>query len=118
MRKEFLPYILIMAVGVFISSVSQVLLKKAASKEYKNHFLEYLNIRVIIAYALFFCATLLSVFAYKVLPLSMGPIIESTGYIYVAIFGVTIFNEKLSKKKIMSLVLIVVGIVIYALSAG
>ena len=40
---------------------------------------------------------------------------EATGYLYVTIFGVTIFHEKMNPKKIAALVMIVVGILVYAL---
>ena len=67
--------------GVFISGMSQVLLKKSAGRQYSSAIREYLNPFVIVAYALFFGATLLSVYAYKGIPLSMGPILDATGYI-------------------------------------
>ena len=102
-------------VGVFISAVSQVMLKKAAMKKYESPVQEYLNPLVIAAYALFVATTLMTILAYRVVPLSMGPILEATGYIYVTFFGVVIFGEKLNKKKVVALALIVLGIVIYSL---
>ena len=76
---------------------------------------EYLNPLVIFAYVLFVVTTFLSIFAYRVIPLSIGPILEATGYIYVTIFGVTIFKEKINRKKILALVLIIGGISVYGL---
>ena len=69
---------------------------------------------VISAYTIFVLATFLSVFAYKVVPLSMGPILEATSYIYITIFGVTIFKEKLTKRKVIALITIIAGIVVYS----
>ena len=115
MSKELLLYAALILIGTFISSVAQVLLKKAAQKEYASFWQEYLNPPVIIAYAIFFAASLLTIFAYRVVPLSMGPILEATGYIYVTIFGVMIFHEKLLPPKLLALGLIVAGIVVYAL---
>ncbi|MDO4188711.1 MAG: multidrug ABC transporter [Lachnospiraceae bacterium] len=114
MNKLLLIYAAIMMFGTFISAVSQVILKKAAGKEYENKIREYLNAPVIIAYSIFIMATFLSVFAYKVVPLSMGPILEATSYIYITIFGVTIFKEKLSFRRVIALSLIIVGIVVYS----
>ena len=102
--------------GVFISAVSQVLLKKSEMKERKSRIQEYLNPLVITAYTIFFLATVLPIFSYRVVPLSLGPILEATSYLYVTAFGVLIFKEKLSARKISALVLIVVGITIYSLS--
>ena len=102
-------------VGVFVSAVSQVMLKKAAMKKYESPIREYLNPLVIAAYVLFVATTLMTILAYRVVPLSMGPILEATGYIYVTFFGVVIFGEKLNKKKIVALALIISGIVVYSL---
>ena len=101
--------------AVFISSLSQVLLKKAAGREYKNPLAQYLNPLVILAYTVFVGATLLCMLAYKEIPLSLGPVLEATSYLYVTFFGVTIFGEKLGRQKVLALALILAGIGIYAM---
>ena len=114
MTRETLLYAGILLIGVFISAISQVMLKKAALKHYESKIQEYLNPLVVIAYVLFVGTTLLSILAYRVIPLSMGPVLEATGYIYVTVFGVTLFKEKLNWQKILALVLIIGGIAVYA----
>ena len=114
MNRQMIPYAALMLVGTFISAVAQVLLKKEAQVRHGSVIEEYLNPRVIIAYIIFFGATFLSIFAYRVVPLSMGPILEATGYIWVTIFGVTIFKERMNKTKIIALGLIIAGIVVYS----
>ena len=113
MDKTVFIYSCFILLGTFISSVSQVMLKIAAKRSYPSKIKEYLNFTVITAYGIFFLATLCSVFAYKVVPLSLGPILEATSYIYVTVFGVTIFKEKINMRKIIALLLIITGIVIY-----
>lgn len=108
-------YVGIYLAGVFVSAISQVILKKAAMKRYDNPVREYLNPLVVIAYALFVVTTLMTILAYRVVPLSMGPILEATGYIYVAFFGVVVFGETLNKGKIVALGLILSGIAIYSM---
>lgn len=115
MNSEVLLYSLLLLAGVFISAVSQVLLKKEAGKEHSSLIGEYLNPAVITAYAMFFVSTLLSVFAYRGIPLSMGPVLEATSYIYVTFFGVKIFREKINKKKVLALLMIIGGIAVYSL---
>ncbi len=110
-----MKYILIYLCSVFIASVSQILLKISSGKKYDSVIQEYLNPGVIIAYGLFFGTTLISVFAYKGLPLSMGPILEATGYIWVAILSYIILKERISAKKIIGLAIIFAGIVVYSL---
>lgn len=89
----------LLLLGVFLSAISQVMLKKAALKQYPNKIREYLNPLVILAYTIFIGTTFLSIRAYKGIPLSMGPVLEATSYIYVTVFGLTIFKEKLNLKK-------------------
>lgn len=115
MNKTTIMYACILLAGVFISAISQVMLKKAAMKKYDSPLKEYLNPLVIIAYIMFVGTTFLSIIAYKGIPLSMGPILEATSYIYVTFFGVKIFKEKLNSKKLIALGLIICGIIVYAL---
>ena len=96
MSQAQLPYVLLYLCSTFLSAVSQVLLKKAALREHKSVLAEYTDWRVILGYALFVGCTLLTMLAYKGVPLNVGPVLEATGYIYVTIFGVTIFHEKMN----------------------
>lgn len=57
----------------------------------------------------------MTILAYKVVPLSMGAILEATAYLYITFFGVTIFKEKLGRDKAIALLLIVGGIIVYSL---
>ncbi len=73
--------------------------EKAALREHKSVLAEYTDWRVILGYGLFVGCTLLTMLAYKGVPLNVGPVLEATGYIYVTIFGVTIFHEKMNPRK-------------------
>lgn len=108
-------YIGLMLFGVGISSFSQVLLKKAANRRYANKMKEYLNIRVITAYLLFFLASICTILAYREVPLSMGPILESSSYVFVTIFSFIFFNERIGKSKLTGLFLIVLGILVFSI---
>ena len=114
MNEKRLLFAFILLFGVFISSLSQVFLKKSSEKQYESQIKEYLNPLVISAYAIFFIATFLTIIAYKEIPISMGPVLEATSYIYVTIFGVTIFKEKMNVKKVVALLLIIVGICVFS----
>lgn len=106
-------YILLFLFSVFISSISQVILKKSALRKYDSKIKEYLNFNVIFAYALFFCCSFLSIYAYKKVPLSMGPVLEASAYIYIAVLSWFFFKEKLTIKKLFGNLLIIVGILIF-----
>ena len=108
-------HVFIYVFSVLISSVSQIMLKSSADKKYDNPIKEYLNPRVIIAYGIFFIASLATVYAYKGIPLSTGPILETTGYLWVALLGYFILKERISRRKIAGLIIVVAGIVISCL---
>lgn len=110
-----MKYIILFLSAVFISSVSQIMLKKSANKTYESKLKEYMNPWVIIAYGLFFGATLVTVIAYKYIPLSLGPILESAGYFFVTILGMFFLKEKVGKKKALGLFIILAGIIVFNL---
>lgn len=113
--SELGVYSCIMVGGTLISSFSQIMLKKSSQKTYSSKIKEYLNPLVIIAYGLFFGCTLMSLYALKVVPLSMSPILEASGYIFVAVLSYIFFKEKLTKRQLLGMALIIIGIVVYTL---
>ncbi len=110
-----IKYMIVYICSVFIASVSQIILKTSSGRQYESFIREYLNPRVIIAYALFFGTTFVSLYAYKGLPLSMGPILEATGYIWVALLSFLVLKEKITPKKLLGLIVIIAGIVVYSI---
>ncbi len=109
-----IEYICFFVLAVFASSISQVLMKKSASRKYNNIAKEYLNFLVIFAYGLLLISTFLSLYAYKVIPLSMGPILEATGYLWVALLSWGILGERIKRRKKIGLIIIFIGILIYS----
>ncbi len=114
---ELIIYSGILLLGVFISAISQVILKKESMKSHDSISKDYLNVNVIIAYILFIGTTLLSIVAYKVVPLSMGPVLEATSYLWITIFGVFIFKETITRRRVLALVLVLCGIVLFSVFA-
>ncbi len=110
-----IKYVCIFLFSVFISSVSQIILKSSANETHESGLKEYLNAKVIIAYIIFFTSSLLTVLAYKKVPLSMGPILEATGYIWVSVLGYFILKEHIGKKKFAGLALIVIGVIVFSM---
>lgn len=106
-------YIMLFIGSVFISSASQILLKRSADVKYESKIQEYLNPRVIIAYGIFFSASLITIIAYRGVPLSLGPVLEASGYVFVTILGRIFLHEKVSRRKLLGLFLILIGIVVF-----
>lgn len=111
MTRQIL-FIIIFLSSVFVASISQVLLKRSANKDHLNIIKQYLNLQVIAAYVLFFISTIITVVAYRYVPLSYGPILESTGYIFIAVLGRVILGEKIGKKRVFGMMIIVLGIIL------
>ena len=112
--SELMLYSGIMLISILISSVSQIMLKKSAQKKYPSKIKEYLNPMVIIAYGLFFGCTLITMYSFKVVPLGMAPVLESAGYIFVAVLSFIFLKEKLTKRQLLGMALIIIGIVVYS----
>lgn len=104
--------VVIFIISVCIASTSQLLLKKSANQEKKTKWQEYINAYVIVAYLLLFVSTMLTMLAYKNLNLSMGVVIESISYIIIAIASYFLFKEKITKNKVVGIVMIITGIII------
>lgn len=101
--------------SVIISNISQVLLKKSAQKKYASFIKEYLNPYVISAYTIFLFATFTTIYAYKGIPLSLGAVLDSSGYIFISILGMLFLGEKITWKKAISLCVIVTGIIAFSI---
>ena len=114
MNSEVILYSAIYLLGVIVSSFSQILLKKSANREETSFIKQYLNVRVIVAYGMFFGATLLSIFAYKVISLTLGAILGTLEYGLVAILGHFLLKENLRARQIFGILVIIAGIIIYS----
>ena len=109
-------YIIIWIISVFISSVAQIMLKVEANKEkHESRLKEYLNPMVVGSYAIFFLSTFLTMYALKYVPLTYSPIIEPLSYIFVPVIGVMVLKEKISKRRILGIAIMFVGIAVFSM---
>ena len=88
-----LPYLLLMFLGTFFSAISQVLLKQSAGKTYKSVIYEYLNWRVIVAYGISFSTLLLNTYAFTVVDMKYGAVIDTFSYVFVMVLSWLILKE-------------------------
>lgn len=108
-------YGLMLMLSVLVASFSQILLKKSALKTYDSFIREYLNVHVIVGYGLLVLSTLLTIYGFSGLDYKNGPIIEALGYLFVMILGRLFLGERITKKKILGNLCIILGIVIFYL---
>ena len=105
----------LMFAGTFFTAISQILLKQSAQKTYRHPIYEYLNWRVIVAYAIFFGVLLLNTYAYSQVDLKYGPVIDSFAYVFILILSWLILKEKISRGKLIGNMIIIAGILIYTM---
>lgn len=102
-------------IALFISAVSQILLKLSARKTYGSAWREYINPLVITAYGMYVATTILSVFALRFIPLTLRAALGTSGQIIVPVMSYLILHEKISKRKFLGMCVIVIGIIIFAM---
>lgn len=108
-------YWIVLFLAVVISSASQMLLKKGATKKYDSFLREYLNPWVISGYALMIASTLCIIYAYRGVAYKNGAIVESLGYILIMVLSRIIFREKITKKKLAGNLIILAGVLVFYL---
>jgi 2-isopropylmalate synthase len=72
----------------------------------------YLNAPVILAYGLFFGCMLLNVVALRTLDLTIASVLEASSYIYVMALSFFFLKEKISLRRLIGNIVIIVGIVL------
>ena len=87
----------------------------ALIRKHKKLLAEYLNPFTMFAYTTFIAATFLTIFSYKVVPLTVAPILGATEYFFIAALSRILLKEKVNLKKAAGLLIIVVGILVYSI---
>ncbi|MGN0551670.1 MAG: EamA family transporter [Acutalibacteraceae bacterium] len=108
-------YYFFILITAFASAVSQILLNISSKKEYPSKIREYLNPWVITSYAILAATLIANIYIMKFIPLKIAHAIAATTYIFVAIMSRIIFKEKIGKKKLAGLLLIIGGVAIFSL---
>lgn len=104
---------ILLVLSVVVASLSQILLKKSASKTYSSVLREYLNPYVIIGYGMMVVSTLLTVGGYAGLEYKNGAVVESLGFVLVMLLSRFFFGEKITRKKLIGNALILLGIFVF-----
>jgi len=108
-------YWIMIFTAVVIVAFSQVILKKASSEEHKSFLAEYLNVKVIVGYSMMVASTLLTVLALSRIEYKNAPIIESLGYVLVLFLSRLFLKEKLTRRKVIGNLIILVGVLVFYL---
>ena len=107
-------YYLLVLLGVFACSASQLLLKKSADEKHPSAISMILNWKVMLSYAVMFITLIINIFAMKNgVQLKDIPILEATGYMFVPILSMLFLSEKIKTYNILAIGLIFIGIITF-----
>ena len=115
MTTEMLIGISLVLCSNAVAAISQILLKKAAKRTYPVWWRSYINPFVITAYAMFVMTTVFSVIALKFIPLSLSAAFAASGQIFVPVLSRLFLGEKIYRKRLIGMLTIVIGIIIFSL---
>lgn len=101
--------------SMILTCVSQILLKYSTTKKHESLLSVYLNLYVISSYIMLGISILVGVVVYTEMDYKYGPVFMSLNYCIIMIASRVIFNEKITRNKMIGNILIVVGVIIFAL---
>ena len=111
-------YLLLAIFGTFIASISQILLKQGAIRtKSKTILLSFLNFFTISGYFLFGIVILINIYAFQKLDIKITPILVALNFINLLFLSRIILKEKINKKSIFAVAVILIGIAVFNLNS-
>jgi len=107
-------YLLIL-LSAIITASSQILLKVSANKKHRNIFTEYINLNVLISYIGYILVLFINVIIYTQIDYRYGVVINSLATIMIMILSRLILRERITKRRVIGNVLILIGIACFTL---
>jgi drug/metabolite transporter (DMT)-like permease len=107
-------YFAVALFSLFLSTISQVLLKKSSGEKKKHIIYEYLNPKVCIAYGITFLCMFMSIYAFKGIDYKYGAVIESLAYLLIMVQSRFILGEQVTRRKVLGNCVIVLGVLIFS----
>ena len=109
-------YGLIALVVVAIAAGAQMLLKQGARQGYTPWWRQYVNGWVISGYTLMFLSMVVNIACmHHGLQLKELSVIESLSYLFVPALAWYIFGEKISRRKMIAIAIIIAGVIVFFL---
>lgn len=107
-------YYLLVVLGVFIASATQLLLKTAANKRKHDSLIRLLlNGPVLLAYAIYVCVLLMNIYVVSQgISVSDMALMESLGYVFVPGLSFVFLKERMSPRMLLAIVFILSGVII------
>ena len=111
--SNYLLGIGLILLATFIAAISQIMLKKSAQQKHISSIKEYVNTLVICSYGLLLGTTLINVLALRFIPMALAAEMDSTGQIFVPLLSFVILKERINRQKLLGIVVIILGLIVY-----
>lgn len=108
-------YYFIIIVTAFFSAFSQILLNISTRKSHKGKIFEYINPWVITSYGILFVVLMVNTLCMKHMPLKNAHALAASTYLFVLILSRLILKEKITKRKLIGNLILILGIIVFVL---
>lgn len=106
-------YLILMLSAILLTAIGQIFLK-IGSKKIQRHFWDpYLNPASFTGYFIYLISTILLLFSFQEIPLKLFAALSALNFIFILIFSGIFLNEKISKMKIIAILLIATGVAVF-----
>jgi len=112
--NEIMIYAFILIFSGFLAACSQILLKKSADRNYNRTIEMFLNLRNIMAYALFCISAMMGMYVLRFMPLSLTIALQSLVYIFVAGLSHVFLHERIKRRQVIGIAMILAGVFIFS----
>ena len=107
--------VLLIIFSGFLAAFSQILLKKSASVHHTSRLREYMNPYVIAGYGGYVLVLALNIFLFTKMQFRYGVLSNSLAIVFVMLLAKMILNENITKEKLFGALLIISGVICFAL---
>lgn len=105
---------ILVILSVFAAACAQMLLKQGARQSYVGIWRQYLNPWVIGGYAIMACSLMLNIFCMtNGVQVKEVSVIESLSYLFVPVLAFMLFKEKITRRKVAAIAIIIIGVIIF-----
>ena len=111
---SFISAVGLVVLSTVLGSFGALMLKKGSGRFSLKTLLS--NHTVILGFVLYFFSTIVFIPSLKVLPVSIAYPITSLSYIWTVILSVFFLKEKVERKKLAAILLIIIGVILVGMS--
>lgn len=106
-------YYVLAICSTFMAAVGQVYLKQYSICEKGKGLRKIFHFYLILSVVFFLCSTFLSIYVLKKLSFTIFYTLTALNFVFIALLSAIVLKEKVDKTKVIGIVIIVLGLVIF-----